>query len=179
MFRKEVYEKAGGYRAEFYYAQDWDLWYRLAALGTFAILEQDLYRGRITPGSISALHRNRQVAYAQLSRKANSLRLSGQSDDEVVRQALRFLPRDPHVVRRSDQSRAMHFIGRCLADNDDPRATRYFWNAISSNPFHLRAWYWAAKSLTCINCQDDETASTRCKDAQNHTNSNSRFEQSG
>ena len=29
MFRREAYVKAGGYRAAFYYAQDWDLWYRL------------------------------------------------------------------------------------------------------------------------------------------------------
>ena len=35
----EDYVKAGGYRAAFYYAQDWDLWYRLAALGTFATVE--------------------------------------------------------------------------------------------------------------------------------------------
>jgi glycosyltransferase involved in cell wall biosynthesis len=49
MFRREAYVMAGGYRAAFYYAQDWDLWYRLAALGTFAMVEQCLYRGRITP----------------------------------------------------------------------------------------------------------------------------------
>jgi len=48
-FRREAYVKAGGYRPAFYYAQDWDLWYRLAALGTFAMVEQSLYWGRNHP----------------------------------------------------------------------------------------------------------------------------------
>src|SRR6266478_6464954 len=69
MFRREAYVKAGGYRAAFYYAQDWDLWYRLAALGTFAMADKCLYRGRITPGSISSSSRDRQAAYARLSQR--------------------------------------------------------------------------------------------------------------
>ena len=137
MFRREAYVKAGGYRAAFYYAQDWDLWYRLAALGTFAMIEQCLYRGRITPDSISSLRRDRQVAYARLSHEAIALRLAGHSDAAVVEKAERLLPREPHAIRRSDQGRAMYFIGKCLVNNNDPRATRYLLNAISLNSFPL------------------------------------------
>jgi len=146
MFRREAYVKAGGYRAAFYYAQDWDLWYRLAALGTFAMVDKCLYRGRITPGSISSSSRDRQAAYARLSHKAITLRLSGNSDVAVVQEAERLLPHKSHVIRRSDQGRTMYFIGKCLVNNNDPRATRYFLNAISSDPFLLRAWWWAAIS---------------------------------
>jgi glycosyltransferase involved in cell wall biosynthesis len=148
MFRRETYVKAGGYRAAFYYAQDWDLWYRLAALGTFAMVGQCLYRGRITPNSISSSSRDRQVAYARLSHKAITLRLSGHSDAAVIQKAERLLPRKSHAIRRSDRGRAMYFIGKCLVNNNDPRASRYFLNAISSNPFLFRAWWWAAISLT-------------------------------
>ena len=147
MFRREAYAKAGGYRAPFYYAQDWDLWYRLAALGTFAMLDRCLYQGRITPGSISSSSRDRQVAYARLSHKAISLRLSGDSDAAVVQEAEQLLPQKRHAISRSDQGRAMYFIGKCLVNNSDPRATRYFLNAISSNPFLFPAWWWAAISL--------------------------------
>jgi len=38
MFRRDAYDRAGGYRPQFYYGQDWDLWYRLAELGTFHIV---------------------------------------------------------------------------------------------------------------------------------------------
>ena len=148
MFRKEAYEKVGGYRPAFYYAQDMDRWHRLAALGTFAMVERELYRGRVIPGSISTSHRDRQFAYARLCRKAINLWLSGHSDDEVLHEAECLLPRNPHTIRRSDRGRAMYFIGKCLADNHDPRATRYFFNAILSNPFHFRAWYWTAVALT-------------------------------
>src|SRR6266446_156675 len=99
MFRREAYVKAGGYRAAFYYAQDWDLWYRLAALGTFAMADKCLYRGRITPGSISSSSRDRQAAYARLSHKAITLRLSGNSDVAVVQEAERLLPHKWHVIR--------------------------------------------------------------------------------
>jgi len=147
MFRREAYVRAGGYRAAFYYAQDWDLWYRLAALGTFAMIEQYLYRGRITPDSISSLRRDQQVACARLSRKAMALRLAGHSDAALVKEAERLLPRNPHGIGRSDQGRAMYFIGKGLLDNNDPRATRYFLNAIYLTPFLFRAWWWAALSL--------------------------------
>src|SRR6185295_7332334 len=33
VMRADAYRKAGGYRAEFYFAQDLDLWIRMAALG--------------------------------------------------------------------------------------------------------------------------------------------------
>jgi glycosyltransferase involved in cell wall biosynthesis len=147
MFRKEAYVKAGGYRAAFYYAQDWDLWYRLAALGTFAMVEQSLYRGRITPSSISSSNRDRQVSYARLSHRAIALRLSGQSDVAAAQEAEQLRPDNPHAIRRSDQSRAMYFVGRCLLNNNDLRAVGYFLNSIRANPFLFQAWWWAAMSL--------------------------------
>jgi glycosyltransferase involved in cell wall biosynthesis len=147
MFRRDAYVKAGGYRAAFYYAQDWDLWYRLAALGAFAMVEQGLYQGRITPGSISSSSRDRQIAYARLSHKAITLRLAGHPDAAVVEEAKRLLPHNPHAIRRSDQSQAMYFIGRCLLNNNNPRATRYLLSAIYSDPFLIRAWWWGALSL--------------------------------
>jgi glycosyltransferase involved in cell wall biosynthesis len=150
MFRRDAYVKAGGYRAAFYYAQDWDLWYRLGALDKFAIAEQCLYRGRITPDSISSLSRDRQVAYARLSHKAIVLRLAGHSDAAVVEEAERLRPRVPHAIRRSDRARAMYFVGKCLLNNNDRRATGYFSNAIYSNPFLFRAWWWAAISLAWL-----------------------------
>ena len=42
MFRRDAYERSGGYRAQFRYGQDWDLWYRLAALGKFQIVPEVL-----------------------------------------------------------------------------------------------------------------------------------------
>jgi hypothetical protein len=84
------------------------LWYRLAALGKFAMVEQCLYRGRITRVSISSLSRDQQVAYARLSHKAIGFRLGGRSDVEVVQEAERLLPRKSH--RRIDQCHAIRLV---------------------------------------------------------------------
>ena len=100
MFRREAYLKAGGYRAAFYHAQDWDLWFRLATSGTFAMVGQCLYRARITPGSISSSNRCRQAAYARLSHKAITLRLSGHSDATAVQEAERLFPRKSGAIRK-------------------------------------------------------------------------------
>jgi len=100
--------------------------YRLAALGTFAMVEQ----GAVSPLALSSSSRDRQAAYARLSHKAITLRLASHSDAAVVEETERLLPHNPHAIRRSDQSQAMYFIGRCLLNNNNPRATRYLLSAI-------------------------------------------------
>jgi glycosyltransferase involved in cell wall biosynthesis len=161
MFRREAYLKAGGYRTAFYYAQDWDLWFRLAALGTFGMVEQCLYRACIAPGSISSSNRYRQAAYARLSHKAIALRLSDHSDAATVQKAERLFPREAGAIRRSDQARTMYFIGKCLMNNNDAHATRYFLSAISSYPLLFRAWCWAAISMARHRSAGNSTSSTR------------------
>lgn len=47
MFRKVVYDRVGGYRDYFKYAQDRDLWPRMAEYGDFFIIHQVLYSSRI------------------------------------------------------------------------------------------------------------------------------------
>ncbi len=66
MFRRDAYERVGGYRAAFYYGQDFDLWYRLAALGKFQTVDEVLYTARISPDSISRTARPRQERLAEL-----------------------------------------------------------------------------------------------------------------
>lgn len=44
MFRKSVYTEVGGYRADFFYSQDNDLWLRMAEVADLAIVPQVLQR---------------------------------------------------------------------------------------------------------------------------------------
>lgn len=54
MFRRSVYEKVGGYRPFFRYAQDRDLWCRFSHHCKFEMIEQPLYeRFAYLPGSVS------------------------------------------------------------------------------------------------------------------------------
>lgn len=43
MFRKDIYDEVGGYRTEFKFAQDRDLWCRMSRLGKLYVIPQVLY----------------------------------------------------------------------------------------------------------------------------------------
>jgi len=44
MYRRSIYEAAGGYRPEFRYCQDYDLWLRMIRLARFATVKKPLYK---------------------------------------------------------------------------------------------------------------------------------------
>jgi len=53
MFRRSVYEQAGGYREFFKYSQDRDLWLRMSLITDFYIIDEVLYRRFTLPGGVS------------------------------------------------------------------------------------------------------------------------------
>ena len=140
MFRAKHYFQCGGYRSEFYYGQDWDLWYRLAALGTFCVLQKTLCVCRFSVGSVSGSWRDEQTQFAQLSRKAMSMRASGASDELVLGEARQLLSSLKRKVSRHNKSSANYFIGKCLLENSDAAAGRYLMSAVREHPLHLPTW---------------------------------------
>jgi len=140
IFRKDYYEKAGGYRAEFYFGQDWDLWYRLAESGKFRTIGQSLYKTRILPHSISASEKARQIALSALSRTALRHRQAGLSEEGVLMRARSIRPKQPRLSRPSSESAGLYFVGECLRRNGDDRAPAYFKQSIRSSPFLVKAW---------------------------------------
>ncbi|HEV7922980.1 MAG TPA: glycosyltransferase family A protein [Thermoanaerobaculia bacterium] len=138
MFRRDAYERAGGYRAAFYFGQDWDLWYRLAEIGTFRMIEEVLFTVMIEPSTISSASRQAQMACARLSHEALLARRRGDGDAEV-------LARAAGIQRSRKQSRSAaaggwYFIGEALRRNGDRRARRYLRRAIAENPLMGKAW---------------------------------------
>jgi glycosyltransferase involved in cell wall biosynthesis len=136
-FRRDAYERAGGYRAEWYYGQDWDLWYRLAERGKFLMIDRLLYTARVTTGSISGSAKRRQEAIGKLSREAFLARQRGESDAKIVARAAAIRPSPGD---RKDPSSGLYFIGEALRRNGDPRARDYFRRAIAARPLLPRAW---------------------------------------
>ena len=53
MFKKDVYERAGGYREFFKYAQDYDLWLRMSEHTGFSVVKEVLYRRYFLPDGVS------------------------------------------------------------------------------------------------------------------------------
>ncbi|MDP9190840.1 MAG: glycosyltransferase [Acidobacteriota bacterium] len=131
MFRRDAYETAGGYRAEFRVAQDLDLWIRIARDGgTFAIADEVLYDATVEPRSISGSARDAQV---RLTAIAVSLRDGHGSLAEAA--AVTPLPITPR-----GEAAALYFIGKCLLQQRNPKGRRYLRETIRRDPLHWRAW---------------------------------------
>jgi glycosyltransferase involved in cell wall biosynthesis len=142
VFRRDAYERAGGYRAEFRYGQDWDLWYRLAALGKFQMIGETLYTAAVTAESISSSSRAAQQEIAALSHAALLARTRGDDEAPIVARAAQV--RVPRHDGRRARARGFYFIAEALRRNGDARARRYFAAALRAWPLHARAWlrYW-------------------------------------
>lgn len=145
MFRRDAYERAGGYRAAFYYGQDFDLWYRLAQQGKFQTIDETLYTARVTPDSITAAARERQEAIATLSWEALLVRMRGESDAEILKRVVAIARAPQNALCR--RAAGLYFVGEMLRQNGDRRASRYLLQSISACPLLIRAWVRYLQSL--------------------------------
>jgi len=138
MMRRDTYEAAGGYRPEFYFAQDLDLWTRMVEIGQFAVVDDVLYRARLEPQSLSGMQSREQEELALLITQATLARRSGQPDTESVRCASAIRP-----VKRGGRAHRIaagnYFIGCCLRRTNPLAAAEYFRQAVRDNPWHWKA----------------------------------------
>jgi glycosyltransferase involved in cell wall biosynthesis len=141
MFRRKNYLAVGGYRPEFYYGQDWDLWYRLAEVGKFQMIPEVLYEARVSPGDISMNQKRRQEEIARCSLAAMKLRSLGKSDAVALESAAKIRPSRSQRPRLGKNFRGNYFIGETLRRNGDfAAASKYLWEAAKANPFYLKSW---------------------------------------
>jgi hypothetical protein len=148
MFRRDRYLQAGGYRAQFYFGQDWDLWYRLGMAGKFMMLPSTLYEARIGVGDISTSSKDMQDELADLSLQSLKLRVGGHSDEEMLDQASRIRPEGNRIATRGNIARGAYFLGECLRRNGDVlKARHYFLRSIKDRPLNLKAWARLAQTL--------------------------------
>jgi glycosyltransferase involved in cell wall biosynthesis len=140
MYSRDSYGQVGGYRKQFVYGQDWDLWYRLGEIGKFQTVEEILYKARIIPDSISAGNRKKQTRIGRLSRRALSLRLQGENDSACLKKVTKICNERVKNDIREGNARQSYFIAECLRRNKDIRCREYFMKAIKGKPIFWRAW---------------------------------------
>ncbi len=144
MMRRSIYELAGGYRPEFYYGQDSDLWLRIAERSLIAYTQACLYTYRRDLHSISGRMGGLQQAFGELGQQCRAVRKRGQSEETILATAnnLCELARNrlPQSVSRRGQSSMAFLIGASLRAQRDPRAMAYFWRAVMLYPLNWRAW---------------------------------------
>ena len=138
LFRRDLYERVGGYREQFYFAQDLDLWTRMVDHGRHVAMPDLFYQATFALGSISSLQRQRQIESATLILECARLRRDGQSDAPALSKARQIVPQEGRASNTETAS-ALYFVGTCLSKRRDPRARRYYREALRANPLHLRS----------------------------------------
>ncbi|WP_324012306.1 glycosyltransferase [Microbacterium sp. JZ37] len=89
MFRRSLYDRVGGYRPEFTYVQDLDLWIRMRRLAEFATVPEVLYERYIRNDGVTSNPKKfaRQVRFPVLARELSHLTEADQERKlELVRE---------------------------------------------------------------------------------------------
>ncbi len=154
MFRKADYESVGGYRPEFYFAQDADLWLRLAGRGEFLFVPEVLYRFRVQDGSISTHHREAQRRLHALAQSCRDAREAGAPEDALLAEAAGIRPVQREAAR-SGKGSSSYFIGRTLYRNGDARALPYLKAFVRQQPLSAKGW--VSLALAAVLLRGSET----------------------
>lgn len=140
MMRKSAYKRAGGYRRQFYYAQDIDLWSRLKCVGRHIKIPSIYYEALLFPESISGTRGNEQRKFCYLIKQASAARRDGKDEriwlDKAHLLSQKCRASKPRTTKYADGA---YFIGSCLAEENPSLARQYFKDAIVFNSLHLRA----------------------------------------
>jgi len=141
MFRRSAYEAVGGYRRQFRFAQDLDLFNRLAEIGEIVSTPRILYRAEVAPGTISGRFRKQQQELKSCVAACAEARRRGEGEERILERAMTVRRGGYSTCRRMYQARGFYFIGSCLRDQGNPTSVQYFRRAIKANPFHAKAWW--------------------------------------
>ncbi|MEZ5855408.1 MAG: glycosyltransferase [Hyphomicrobiaceae bacterium] len=145
MFRRDMYNAAGGYRPAFRVAQDIDLWTRLVERGPCLAIPDVLYQAKWAPGSISATKRPEQIRTLKTILECAAARRGGGEEAKVLRRWSQEQDRAPARdrvwrSRSSEDARFYYFIGNILRKTEAARSRHYYVEAIRCRPLYARAW---------------------------------------
>ena len=138
LFPRHLYEQVGGYRKEFYFAQDLDLWARLVERGDHMVIREVLYETTYTPGSISGVNKSKQDELAKCALACAGLRRNNKSEQPVLLQASKIRPSGTRPTRLQ-KAAALYFIGACLKKNRHANASGYLVQSLLIYPFYLKS----------------------------------------
>jgi len=162
MFRSELYQTVDGYREQFYFAQDVDLWLRMVERAQIAYIQRALYRFVHSSTSITGLHRSHQQQFCDLGCACRQARIEDRAETPFLEEAQRLTDRVRQGRANASERAAnvitsQYFIGCQLLRRGDPRAAGYFWSCICRRPWHLKAWIQLLRSAVVRGSSQDAT----------------------
>ena len=165
MMCRAAYEAVGGYREEFYFAQDSDLWLRLGRIGKLKYLPEVLYAWRVSPTGISTTRQSLQWRFGDLGQACHAAVQRKESEAEFLQEAaelafkIRSEKKQSSTFDGKSAAWGYYRIGTTLARQRDPRARSYFWQAVKAQPLHWRAWIRMLQASVAIRKSSEDGAS--------------------
>jgi glycosyltransferase involved in cell wall biosynthesis len=153
LFKRSLYALVGGYRPQFYFAQDSDLWLRMAEHARIAYLAEIRYVHLRETESTSGAQRPTQRQFGEIGQLCRQARKRGTGEDELLARAAQLTATITSSRGASNSAAkeavadAAYFIGSQLVANGDRRARPYLLEAIGLRPWHWKAWIRLAQSL--------------------------------
>ena len=144
MFRKSTYLQVGGYRSEFYFTQDCDLWARMIESSDVYNIDETLTHGLFSASGISGDYANEQKNLKKLVIAARQCRQQGLNEESVLQQASTI--QKTAKVHSEDGFNGLYFIAKCLHDKKSVHAEEYWQRVLQVNSLSLRAWFFYAIS---------------------------------
>jgi hypothetical protein len=154
MFRKSAALRAGGYRQELEYQEDYDLWLRMLDVGQAAQLPDVLLYYRLSSASVSFRNRRQQSTILDALVKAlhEQRRLQGQ---DVLQRGQSIAPLRDGITARLGRWAQRHRWGRqlqgwargCLEAGRRWQAFRFAMEAVWADPAARPNWGLLARSL--------------------------------
>ncbi|MEM7359257.1 MAG: glycosyltransferase [Pseudomonadota bacterium] len=138
MFRQSSYIAVGGYRTEFYFAQDYDLWSRMIRHGGIDVLPETFTLGVFSASGISGQYAAEQQALKEIVIQLASVRSAGKSEHQLLEQAAEITKSS--ASSSSDEFAGLYFIGCCLMDTGSEHAGDYLTRALRARPWSLKGW---------------------------------------
>ncbi|MBV6413058.1 MAG: glycosyltransferase family 2 protein [Xanthomonadales bacterium] len=146
MFRSTLYREVGGYRGQFRYSQDSDLWLRMGERARIGYVPGIRYAHRKDAASTSGAARPAQRRFGELGHLCRKSRLAGQSEqpwlDEAETLSARVrdgVAQDPRARRRA-MADANYLLGSILTASKNTRAQIYLLEAIRLIPLRPKPW---------------------------------------
>lgn len=134
MFRKDAFERVGGYRTQFRFAQDTDLWLRLSEVGLIGECPETLFELTVDDHGISATRTDQQKKLWQLARACHRARKCGESEKPFLTVAQRISDEAPQSLsarqKNVQRRRAQYFIGSQLLEQGNSACRMYFMNSV-------------------------------------------------
>jgi len=132
-----LYQQVGGYRQEFYFTQDCDLWSRMIERSGIRVIDAVLSNAIFSPSGISGHHQAQQTVLVKLVVQGIALRRQGLSDSLILEAAKKIHP--AKNIKKKSEFESIYFIAKVLTDNRSRHAKEYWQRALRLKPWSFKA----------------------------------------